>query len=215
MISEIKVPTKWEEVTLSQFQKLVEVYDNKGEIIDILEVLTNVSKRDLKQLPMDIIDKIMAHLQFMNIPLKAEPDNKININGDEYKINYMEKLKFLEFVDSETALKSKDYVTMLAILCRKEGEIYDDDFIADKLDQRTKMFENLPVTEAFILINFFLKLNLQSRLYSPKYLEISKDQVRQLLKLIKNSVKAGDGGIFSTLQLMIKLRKLEKQLKSI
>ena len=206
---DIKVPTKWEEVTLSQFQKIAKA----DKLIDVLSILTNIDQKVLKQLPVE--DTIMAHLQFMNTPLKAEPNSYIVVNGEQYKINYMEKLKFLEFVDAETALKDQDYCTMLAILCRKDKEIYDDDFIANTLDDRIKMFNELPVTQAFTLLNFFLKLKVQSTIYSQKYLEDSKEEVRQLLNLIKSLVKAGDGGIFSTLQLIIKLKKLEKQLKSI
>lgn len=70
---------------------------------------------------------MMQHLQFMNIPLNVEADSKIVINGEEYKVNYTEKLKFGEWTDAETVLKEKDYAGLLAILARKNGEIYDDD----------------------------------------------------------------------------------------
>nr|DAZ31072.1 MAG TPA: hypothetical protein [Caudoviricetes sp.] len=33
----------------------------------------------------------------MNIPLNVEADSKIVINGEEYKVNYTEKLKFGEW----------------------------------------------------------------------------------------------------------------------
>lgn len=212
----VTIPTKWEEINLQKFCELMKVYEKEDrDILDVLEVLSGKTKSELRQMPTDFVDTMLIHLQFMNTPLNVEPDSKITINGKEYKINYMEKLKFGEWTDAETALKDKDYITMLAILCRLEGEIYDDDFIADKLDDRIKIFSQIPVTQAFILINFFLKLSLQSMSYSPKFLETSKEEVRSLLRLIRSSVMAGDGGIFSIPQLMIKLIKLERQLKHI
>ena len=55
-----------------------------------------------------------------------------------------------EFVDVEGLIKDDkyNYAALLGILCRKDKEIYDDDFIADKLDDRIKMFEELSIDKA-------------------------------------------------------------------
>lgn len=212
----IIIPTKWEEITLKKFCELMKVYekDDRG-ILDVLEVLSGKTKSELRQMPTDFIDTMMAHLQFMNTPLKADPQSKITINGVEYKINYTEKLKFGEWTDAETVLKSKDYAGLLAILARKEGEIYDDDFIANELDKRIEMFNSLPVTKALMLLNFFLKLNLNYMIYSQKCLEKSREAVEQLLRLTKSSLKDGGGRKLDLICAKIKLRKLEKSLRSI
>ena len=192
------------------------VYDKDDkDILDVLEVLSGRTKSELRQMPADFIDTMMQHLQFMNIPLNVEADSKIVINGEEYKVNYTEKLKFGEWTDAETVLKEKDYAGVLAILARKDGEIYDDDFIANELDKRIELFNSLSITKALVLLNFFLKLKLNSILYSQKSLENSKAAIESLVQCIKSSLKDGDGNMFSTLSARIKLRRLEKQLRCI
>lgn len=187
------------------------VYDKDDkDILDVLEVLSGKTKSELRQMPADFIDTMMQHLQFMNIPLNVEADSKIVINGEEYKVNYTEKLKFGEWTDAETVLKEKDYAGVLAILARKDGEIYDDDFIANELEKRVELFNSLSITKALVLLNFFLKLKLNSILYSQKSLENSKEAIESLVQCIKSSLKDGDGNIFSTLSARIKLRRLEK-----
>lgn len=212
----INIPTKWDDITLKQFCELMRVYDKDDkEVLDILEVLSGKSKAELRQMPADFIETMLQHLQFMNIPLNVEADSQMVINGEQYKVNHTEKLKFGEWTDAETVLKEKDYAGLLAILARKDGEIYDDGFIANELDKRVELFNSLPITEALILLNFFLKLKLRYILYSQKYLENSKEAVESLVQSIKSSLKDGDGKRLDLIYAKIKLRRLEKSLKCI
>ena len=212
----VTIPTKWEDITLKQFCELMRVYDKDDkDILDVLEVLSGRTKSELRQMPADFIDTLMQHLQFMNIPLNVEADSKIVINGEEYKVNHTEKLKFGEWTDAETVLKEKDYAGLLAILARKDGEIYDDDFIANELDKRIELFNSLSITKALVLLNFFLKLKLRYILYSQKSLENSKEAVESLVQSIKSSLKGGGGKKLDLIYAKIKLRRLEKSLKCI
>ena len=212
----VTIPTKWEDITLKQFCELMRVYDKDDkDILDVLEVLSGRTKSELRQMPADFIDTMMQHLQFMNIPLNVEADSKIVINGEEYKVNHTEKLKFGEWTDAETVLKEKDYAGLLAILARKDGEIYDDDFIANELDKRIELFNSLSITKALVLLNFFLKLKLRYILYSQKSLENSKEAVESLVQSIKSSLKGGGGKKLDLIYAKIKLRRLEKSLKCI
>lgn len=212
----VTIPTKWEDITLKQFCELMRVYDKDDkDILDVLEVLSGRTKSELRQMPADFIDTMLQHLQFMNIPLNVEADSKIVINGEEYKVNHTEKLKFGEWTDAETVLKEKDYAGLLAILARKDGEIYDDDFIANELEKRVELFNSLPITKALVLLNFFLKLKLRYILYSQKSLENSKEAVESLVQSIKSSLKDGDGKKLDLIYAKIKLRRLEKSLKCI
>ncbi len=212
----VTIPTKWEDITLKQFCELMRVYDKDDkDILDVLEVLSGKSKAELRQMPADFIDTMLQHLQFMNIPLNVEADSKIVINGEQYKVNHTEKLKFGEWTDAETVIKEKNYAGLLAILARKDGEIYDDDFIANELDKRIELFNSLPITKALVLLNFFLKLKLRYILYSQKSLENSKEAVESLVQCIKSSLKGGDGKKLDLIYAKIKLRRLEKSLKCI
>lgn len=216
----ITIPTKWSEVTLKQFQELMKIYNQEDkDILDILSLFTQKSKKELRQMPSEFIETMLAHLQFMNTKLEVEPSSQIDIDGKIYRINYTEKLKFGEFVDVETLIKEDKYnwAAMLAMLCRLEGEIYDDDFIANQLDTRIKMYESLPIDRALQLINFFLKLKLRYITYSLKSLTLkeAREAAESLVQSIRDSVKAGVGTKLNSIYAKIELRKLEKQLKCI
>ena len=216
----ITVPTKWEEVTLKQFTELLTIYDKENkDILDIISMFTGRSKDELRKYPMDFINEILIHLQFMNTPLNIEHSNWVEIDGKKYSVNYMEKLKFGEFVDVETIIKDNkyNYPAILGILCRMEGEVYDDDFIAEKLNDRVKMFEELDMPSAMRLINFFLKLSLRSIAYTQKSLAIQQgtEQAELLAQSIRDSLKDGDLKKLDMIYAKTELRKLEKSLKSI
>ena len=216
----ITVPTKWEEVTLKQFTELLTIYDKENkDILDIISMFTGRDKDELRKYPMDFINEILIHLQFMNTPLNIQPSNWVEIDGKKYSVNYMEKLKFGEFVDVETIIKDNkyNYPAILGILCRMDGEVYDDDFIAEKLNDRVKMFEELDMPSAMRLINFFLKLSLRSIAYTQKSLAIQqgKEQAELLAQSIRDSLKDGDLKKLDMIYAKTELRKLEKSLKSI
>lgn len=216
----ITVPTKWDDITLKQFQELMKIYNQEDkDILDILSLFTQKSKKELRQMPSEFIETMLVHLQFMNTKLEVEPSSQIDIDGKIYRINYTEKLKFGEFVDVETLIKEDKYnwAGILAMLCRLEGEVYDDDFIADKLDGRIKMYEELPINKALQLINFFLKLKLRYITYSLRSstLKEGKEEVESLVQSIRDSLKDGAGTRLNSIYAKIELRKLEKQLRCI
>lgn len=216
----ITVPTSWEQVTLKQFTELLAIYDKENkDILDIISMFTGRDKDELRKYPMDFINEILIHLQFMNTPLNIEPSEWAEIDGKKYSVNYMEKLKFGEFVDVETVLKDNkyNYPAILGILCRLDGEVYDDKFIADKLNDRVKMFEELDMPTAMRLINFFLKLSLRSIAYTQRSLALQqgKEQAELLAQSIRDSLKDGDLKKLDMIYAKTKLKKLEKSLKSI
>lgn len=216
----INIPTKWEDITLKQFQELMKIYEQEDkDILDILALFSGRDKKELKQMPKEFIDTMLVHLQFMNTTLEAEPKSSIEIQGETYKINYTEKLKFGEFVDVEGLIKDDkyNYAALLGILCRKDKEIYDDDFIADKLDDRIKMFEELSIDKALQLINFFLKLKLRSIAYTQKSLALQegKELAESLVQSTRDLVKDGAGNMFDSIYVKRELKRLEKSLKCI
>ena len=161
---EINFPTSWSEITLANYQEIEKLYEENenASMLDILGVISDKTAKELKTLPFDVFEEtIMPKLSFLyEKPKEQEPTNKITIDGETYFVNFMEKMKTGEFVDSQTVLQKDkhNYAMLLAILCRKEGEIYDDDFIANKLNDRVKMFEKQPITEILPIVSFFLQL---------------------------------------------------------
>lgn len=218
---EFILPEKWEDLTLKKFQDIMRLYesnDNKPDIVDLIQVISEKPKELIQQLPMDFINKIMARLLFLNDPIeKKEPSCKIVIGNDIYYIRYMEQLKFMEYVDVNTLLDHDklNYAGILATLCRKKDEVYDDKFISEVFAERMRMFEELPVTEIMPVIGFFLMLSQQLDTHLQSCLMEGKSQINLLLKDIENSLQnMGYKKYFMTLP-MIRLKKLKKLVKNI
>ena len=214
----ITVPTSWEQITLGQFITLMKLQEEENKedvsLIDIMAVLTGTDKKYIYSLPSDFANTIMAHLLFLNKPLKEEPKAEVIIDGNLYKINYMEKLKFGEYTDANTVMANDkfDYASLLAILCRREGEIYDDDYIAEHLDERTEMWNNQPITKVYPLVCFFLVLSALSGKHLQHYMTEGEQAIDQLLTHIEDSLRNGEHKKFSLsyVKARWKLRKLRK-----
>lgn len=212
---DINIPLSYDDINLETFSKLKELYnnDNKPSIIDIVAVISNKDKKYINQMPSEVFNLIINKLQYLNKPITNDIKNEITINGETYYINYLEKLKTLEFIDTQTV---KDNLpAILGIICRKKGEIYDDEFIAEKLNDRIKMYNNQPITKIQPLINFFLTRWNLSENNIQQYLDNLKDQANRQVSNIENSLKNGTGKKHLLSYRMKKLSNLKKQLKSI
>lgn len=212
------VPAKWDDVTLKVYQEIEKYYKGKEErqfdVRDVLHILTKKSEDEINELPAEFLDTILTHLIFLvTTPEVGEPTNKIEIDGEEYKINIMEKLKLGEYVAVDNVLKSdsSDYVSILAILCRKEGEIYDSRFEAEEFENRKAMFEKQPVTKILPIIGFFLNLYILSERHSQLY-SLVEEGINLTQQNIDNLEKIG---VSKRLSLNWQMKKLRKSLKSI
>lgn len=217
---EINFPLSWDEITLKQYQDIETLYDKNenATMIDILGVISDKTPKELKTLPFDVFEEtIMPQLTFLNEkPEEKEPTNKIVIKGETYFVNFMEKMKTGEFIDSQMVLQNDkhNYAMLLAILCRKQGEIYDDDFIANVLNDRVKMYEQQPITNILPIVAFFLQLWTQLNL--PSLLSFKIEETIDLtLQSLQSLKKGGVGKTLSTLLLKRKLQKLKKQCRRI
>lgn len=214
----ITVPTSWNEITLKMFQDLQRFYSENENynMRDIVRIFTDMTDDELNELPMEFLETILLHLSFLNIePEEKEATNKIVINGDEYIVNTMEKLKFGEWVDTQTVMKDDKHnlAGILGIICRKKGELYDSEFIAEKYEERVKMFENVPITDILPIVAFFFRLLIISETPSVLY-SLAEDQIAHILHHIDNLKKDGGGRTSSIRSARKALRKLEKQLKN-
>lgn len=202
------IPTSWDEMKLSMFQKLEKEKANEDmQIIDILHILADKTRDEVMELPSEFIDIMLSKLQFLTTPMpQQEPSNKIEIDGETYQINFMEKLKTGEYISFNNVVKAEpyNYAAMLAILCRKEGEIYDSKFEAEIFNDRVKMFENQPVTKIIPLINFFFLLS--ATLRTPSQLSmLLEEELNRTLKDIDASTNLGRW----------KKRSLKRQVKTL
>ena len=211
------ITTSWGDMTLETYQKLEEIYEGENvDIRDIIAILANKERKDVDELPTEFFEQLLEKIAFIKEkPETPEPSSSIEISGETYQINIMEKLKTGEFIDSQMALEGDkhNYALLFAILCRKAGEIYNDDFIANTLPAREELFKKQPIMKILPLVGFFL---LRWRIYIIPMALSSKveEAIDLILDDIKSSRKGGVGKALSSALWIRKLRKLKKQLRS-
>lgn len=215
----INMPLGWHEITLEKFQEISKLYDNdkKTTITDILSVLTNIKKEELEQYPVEVMDVLISQVQYIQSTPTNEIKNEIIIDGEKYFINYENELRFKEFVDAQTLIESnnRDYASLLAILCRKQGEMYTDDYIAKEFDKRVEMFNKQPITNILPVVNFFLNYWVVLEKTSKESLTTIKEAASKYLEHLENSLRSGVGKKFSLSFRMKKLQTLKQQLNCI
>lgn len=215
----INMPLSWEEITLEMFQEISKLYDNdkKPTITDILSVLTNIKKEDIENYPLEVIEVLISQAQYIQSTPTNEVKNEIIIDGEKYFINYENELRFKEFVDAQTLIESnnRDYASLLAILCRKQGEMYTDDYIAKEFDKRVDMFKKQPITKILPIVNFFLNYWVVLEKTSKESLTTIKEAASKYLEHIENSLRSGLGRNVSMRFRMKKLQTLKKSLNCI
>ena len=214
------VPTKWEDVTLKQFQDIERFYEDKDKDFDVREVLhifTNKGIDEINALPLEFLEEIMSKMVFLQEkPEEKKPTNSIEIKGERYTIHTENKLKVGEYVAADTAMKGDkhNYAAIMAILCRKDGELYDSKFENEVLEDRIKMWEGVPVTEILPIISFFIQCYIT--LQMPTLLSSKAMEAIDLMRRdIENSVKSGELSKRSMKSAMKKLKKLEKSISTI
>lgn len=216
----VTVPTCWEEVTLKMYSEIERFYEDKDEDFDlrkVVHILCGLSVDEINALPIEFLEEIMSKMLFLQEkPEEKKPTNTVEIKGERYTIHTESKLKVGEYVAADTAMKGDkhNYAAILAILCRKDGEIYDSKFENEVLEDRIRMWEGVPVTEILPLIGFFLQLYITLQmptLLSSKVVE-AIDHMRQD---IENLAKNGELSRRSMKSAMKKLKKLEKSISTI
>ena len=222
-LGEYHVAEKWEDVTLLQWQNYVRnassKEDNSVDIISTLETFSDIPRSVINQMPTDLFESVIGRLKWIKETPDQTPSQSVEINGETYMINVMEKLKVKEYLDLNTVIENDkfNYAMIFAILCRKQGEEYDEEFIADKLPDRLEMFEQMNCVDGMKLIAFFLTCYIASETRSRNCLvaQAIKEDAQKLVKSIRSSLKPG---IFTTvlhLREIFKLRRLEKSLEKI
>jgi hypothetical protein len=214
---EWNVPTKWEDLSLKTYQDIERYYkngDKEFNVIDVLDILTDKTRDEINELPAEFLETILTHLSFLaTAPKVDEPSNKITINGETYAVNVMEKLKVGEYVAVDTILKNDrhDYASILAVLCRKQGEVYDSKYEAEIFEDRKKMFEEQPVVKILPIVNFFLQLYATSEIPS-----LLSSKVENAIDHIQQNIATSDRiGVFKKYYLNWRVNRYRKSLKSI
>ena len=217
---EWKVPQSWDDLTLGKFQELEKLYDGdddkerKFDVRDVLDLMTDRTKDEINELPIEFTDMLLRKMYWLHEqPQFGKPSNKITVDGVQYTVHNENEMKFGEYVALDTAMKGDkhNYAAMLAILCRKEGEIFDAKFENEILPSRIEFWKNVSVMKVMPIVSFFLELSSMSLQVSQLSSEI-QEGINHILKHIETSKQ---NGVFSALYTKWQVRKLKKLQKSI
>lgn len=218
----ITIPTSWDELKLGQYQNLQAYYkslkeDEQVDTKKILSLLSNYTEDEVMLLPLSFITTLISKLDFLKELPNPQISNKIEIDNETYYLNNMEDLRFGEWVDSQTAMQNdnNDYATILAILCRKANEIYDQKYINNEFDKRVEMFKNISVNQALSILGFFLKYCEMSKIPSQAFINQVKQEVESYANSIESLIANGDSSRLCTFLLKRKLKKYQSLLKQI
>lgn len=219
---EWKVPQSWDELTLGKFQELERFYDGdenerKFDVRDVLDLMTDRTKDEINELPIEFTDSLLRKMYWLHEqPQFGKPSNKITVDGVQYTVHNENEMKFGEYVALDTALKGDkhNYAAMLAILCRKDGEIFDSKFENEILPSRIEFWKNVSVMKVMPIVSFFLELSSMSLQVSQLSLEI-QEGINHILKHIETSKQNGVFSALYTKWQTRKLRKLQKSIKNI
>ena len=217
---EIHCPVSWDEITLKTFQEIERYYDNEEKKFDVRDILTIVTEKDedyINSLPFELTEIILDKLSFLEkAPTVKEPTNSIVIDGEKYSVHFQNQLKTGEFIAADSILKSDkhNYAALLAILCRKDDEVYDSKFENEMLEDRIKLFEQQPITSILPIVNFFLHLYIILEIPTQLCLQVA-EEISHIQQHITNLRKSGDLSAHVTKRLTKELRKLKESIKFI
>lgn len=214
-------PRSWKELTLKQYQEIERYYadktDEQVDVREIMHILFNKTQDEIDALPIDVFERLLQELKWLSDkPQFDEPRAYVYINDVRYTVNVVEKLKAGEYIAVDTAIKADrhNYAAILAILCRREGEIYDSKFENEVLPSRIEMFEQVPVVDVMPIVNFFLQLWMVSVQLS-QLSSMAKEAIDLTRQNIENLSKNGVLQRLYMKWLRTKLRRLTKSINSI
>lgn len=223
-LGEINLPSSWDEVTLgiavAYTKAASEDISDYEKLVKAAAAFSQKDEDFIKNLPLPILETILEKLKFILSTKKeenVEPTNSIKIDDETYSINFKEQLRVGEFVALETAMKTdpNGYLPQaLAILCRRDGELYDSRFENEILPSRIEFWKQQKFVDVKPLIDFFL--NKYEIFKKTLVISSTIDQAKSLIAQdIENLLKDGEASEQCTRWQRRKLKRLLKSTKQI
>ena len=171
----IKVPTSWKELTVSQLYSLNDYINTLGEddtddniiYANMFHHVTGLSKNTFLKLPVTEALAFKRAVSFITeTKIEDEPFTKEIPYGDYVlKVKNFEKLSFGEYIDAASVssnISSKNLIKLLSyitdVYLKKDIKKFrfKDKFVDVEQDVKEEIIGNLPATKARAVVNFFL-----------------------------------------------------------
>lgn len=191
----IQVPTGWNDVKLIQFDKLLEISQDKDltiteREIKLIAVLTGLSYNEVENLDAPSFQAISNSLGFLNTkPVKVQPVAEFELNGKKYHADlYPKNFNAGQFLDYKVIAGDeydKKSARLLACFIYPEGAKYNDGSY-DVEDVVNDINEHMSVSEVTGFADFFM---LQYKAYSVSLLEYSRRQIKKSKEISEQDKK--------------------------
>lgn len=206
------IPESWDDVSVDMVikaQELSELMD-EAPLIAIIHCYTGIPLKELKASNVKDVNDILETMAFIRKPYQPKASTSFEFDGSEYGCEEdLVNQKFEDWVSIQTTLYNfreeqyKALPKLLAILCKKKGEVLDD----IDLEERTNLFRQLPITKAKNIEGFFLQKQEEYKVITQLYSIIKEGEniVLDKLEELKNTLKQrkAQTGIFSSTRLVI------------
>ena len=191
----IEVPTSWNEVTLKQFDKLLEISNNKDltiaeREIRLIATLTNTDISVIQNLDAPSFQNISNNLSFLNTkPEKRVPVDSFVLNGKDYHadlapVNWTAG-QFLDYKVLAGEDIDKKAARLIACFVYPEGAAYNDGSY-DVEDVVNDINEYMTVSEVTGFTDFFM---LQYVAYAKALLAYSERKIKRSKAISKQDKK--------------------------
>lgn len=138
----------WENITIGQYQKIVE---RKAKGLELLSIATDLTVKELENLPLSKLTKLTEEYLFLN----DEPSQNYTKTWGDFKIlDFNKKGGASQIIDFLALLDDNNYIgnlhLIMATLCN-DGKEYN-------FQDKANMFrDEMPITIAFGVAGFFLQ----------------------------------------------------------
>lgn len=191
----IEVPTSWNEVTLKQFDKILEISNNKDltiaeREIRLIATLTNTDISVIQYLDAPSFQNISNNLSFLNTkPEKKVPVDSFVLNGKDYHadltpVNWTAG-QFLDYKVLAGEDIDKKAARLIACFVYPEGAAYNDGSY-DVEDVVNDINEYMTVSEVTGFTDFFM---LQYTAYAKALLAYSERKIKRSKAISKQDKK--------------------------
>lgn len=163
---EFEIPTKWEELTMRHYMEIIKIPINDQEYIrQLLFNIVNMSEEDVNEMTLAELNTVLQKFDYLTKEPNFKAKKVVNFNGEVYSfaasLNHLKLGEVISIKTYQEKYGEESLPYIIAILLRKgnkdeKGKFVQEKFDASSIEQRVKLFMDLPVTEFIGSLNFFL-----------------------------------------------------------
>lgn len=203
--------TRYEDLSISKYTQLQEIatdkgYDDVERNTAILSVLTDMSERELLNLPIGEYQQMSDNAHFLLQAFHPAPMRARTYRLGEWVLTCQADIDSMtagQYIDFQTFQQDDAHpmhmARLLSVLMIPEGKRYNDGYDVRALQE--DIYTHMPITDAVALVNFWLAKWQRSMLCSLSYLALRgrmNRTERKVARILRKRLRAafrrnGDG----------------------